>query len=129
RDMEYFLFKAVQWIGIALQEGKFRISQSEKELLRKFKCRQSSLNEWVYEENLVLGDFYGKSCSGMYTFYLEWAARNGYKKFPSILTFKEDICTLYNLEVTFTGSEKKASQQIFTRRIEPTEKELMYVPF
>lgn len=129
RDMEYFLYKAVYWIGVALQEGRFRISQSEKELLRKFKCRQSSLNEWVYEENLVLGDFYLKSCSGTYTFYLEWAERNGYKRLPSILTFKEDICTLYNLEVTFTGAEKRASQQIFTRRKEPTEKELLEVPF
>ena len=27
RDMEYFLYKAVYWVGVALQEGQFRISQ------------------------------------------------------------------------------------------------------
>ena len=129
RDMEYFLHKAVYWLGIALQEGKFRISQSEQELLRKFKCRQSSLNEWVYEDTLRLKDIYGKSALGLYTFYIEWAQRNGYMKLPSALTFKEDICTLFDVEIGFAGIEQKASQQIFTRRNEPTLKELEEAPF
>ena len=129
RDMEYFLYKAVYWVGVALQEGQFRISQSEQELLRKFKCRQSSLNEWIFEDNITLGDVYGKSVQGLYTFYIEWAQRNGYAKLPSVLTFKEDICALYNVEIMFTGPERRASQQIFGRRIEPTATELMEVPF
>lgn len=129
RDMEYFLYKAVHWVGVALKEGKFRISQSEQELLRKFKCRQSSLNEWIYEEHMTLKDFYGKSIPGLYSYYIEWAQRNGYTKFPSILTFKEDVCALYTLEIIFTGVEQRASQQIFTRRVEPTLTELEEVPF
>ena len=87
RDMEYFLYKAVYWVGIALQEGQFRISQSEKELLRKFKCRQSSLNEWLYEETMKLKDIYSKSVIFLYSLYIEWAQRNGYTKLPSVLTF------------------------------------------
>jgi putative DNA primase/helicase len=129
RDMEYFLYKAVYWLGIALQEGSFRISQSEQELLRKFKCRQSSLNEWIFEEHLTLGDIYGKGVLGLYTFYMEWAQNNGYTKLPSALTFKEDVCALFNVEIDYTGVEKRASQQIFTRRIEPTQYELLEVPF
>jgi phage/plasmid-associated DNA primase len=129
RDMEYFLYKAVYWLGIALQEGSFRISQSEQELLRKFKCRQSSLNEWVFEEHLTLGDVYGKGVLGLYAFYIEWAQNNGYTKLPSALTFKEDMCALYNVEIDYTGVEKRASQQIFSRRIEPTENQLLEVPF
>lgn len=129
RDMEYFLYKAVYWLGIALQEGQFRISQSEQELLRKFKCRQSSLNEWVFEDSITLKDVYHASVTGLYTVYLEWAQRNGYTKFPSVLTFKEDMCALYNVEIDFTGEERRASQQIFSRRIEPTNSELMEVPF
>lgn len=129
RDMEYFLYKAVYWVGIALQEGGFRISQSEQELLRKFKCRQSSLNEWIFEDNMTLKDVYGKGVLGLYTFYVEWAQKNGYSKIPSVLTFKEDICTLYNVEIDFTGEERRASQQIFTRRIAPTLAELEEVPF
>jgi hypothetical protein len=129
RDMEYFLYKAVYWVGVALQEGAFRISQSEQELLRKFKCRQSSLNEWVFEDHITLGDVYGKSVLGLYTFYIEWAQSNGYNKLPSALTFKEDMCALYNVEIDFIGEEQKASQQIFSRRIEPTKNELLEVPF
>lgn len=124
RDMEYFLYKAVYWVGIALKEGQFRISQSERELLRKFKCRQSSLNEWIYEENMKLKDIYNKGCMGLYSFYLEWAQKNSYQRFPSVLTFKEDICALFDVEVGYTGEERKASQQIFTRRKQPTEEEL-----
>ena len=128
-DMEYFLYKAVYWVGIALQEGQFRISQSEAELLRRFKCRQSSLNEWIFEDNITLGDIYGKGVSSLYSLYIEWAQTNGYQKLPSMLTFKEDICTLYNVEIEFTGEEHKASQQIFSRRKMPTKQELQEVPF
>lgn len=129
RDMEYFLYKAVYWVGVALQEGKFRISQTEQELLRKFKCRQSSLNEWVYEEGLMLKDIHGKSPLALYSFYIEWAQRNGYTKLPSALTFKEDICALYTVELEYVGEEQKVSQQIFLRRVEPTDAELKEVPF
>lgn len=129
RDMEYFLYKAVYWVGIALQEGQFKISQSEKELLRKFRCRQSSLNEWLYEERMTLNDIYGKGTQGLYSMYMEWAQNNGYSKLPSILTFKEDICTLYNVEICYTGEERKASQQVFGRKVVPTEEELKEVPF
>lgn len=129
RDMEYFLYKAVYWVGIALQEGQFRISQSEQELLRKFKCRQSSVNEWLYEDHMALKDIYNKSVLGTYSMYVEWANNNGYNKLPSVLTFKEDICALYSVEIDYTGTEKRASQQIFTRRTEPTYDELQEVPF
>lgn len=129
RDMEYFLYKAVYWVGIAMQEGQFRISQSEKELLRKFKCRQSSVNEWLYEDHITLEDIYQKPVLAMYTMYIEWAQSNGYTKLPSVLTFKEDICALYMVEIDFTGEEHRASQQIFTRRKAPTKQELQGVPF
>lgn len=129
RDMEYFLYKAVHWIGVALREGQFRISQSERELLRKFKCRQSSLNEWIYEETMRLKDIYGKGILSLYSFYIDWTQKNGYTRLPSVLTFKEDICALYDVEVGYVGIEQKASQQIFTRRKEPTLTELEEVPF
>lgn len=129
RDMEYFLFKAVYWVGIALQEGKFRISQSEQELLRKFKCRQSSLNEFIYEQAMTLGEIYGKGVLATYTMYTEWAINNGYKNLPSVLTFKEDICALYKVEIGSMNDTNKQSAQIFTRRVEPTPEELQEVPF
>ena len=130
RDMEYFLYKCVYWIGVALEEGKFRISQSEQELLRKFKCRQSSLNEWVYEENMNLSEIYGKGVLATYTFYTDWALKNGYRNLPSVLTFKEDICALYKVEImSLDNNSNKQSQQIFSRRVPPTDYELGTVPF
>lgn len=128
-DMEYFLYKAVYWLGVAFQEGKFRISQSEQELLRKFRCRQSSLNEWLYSENMSLGDIYNKSVSSLYTFYVEWATNNGYQKFPSSLSFKEDICALYEVEIGYNSEDRRASSQVFTRRKAPTVEQLKSVPF
>ena len=129
RDMEYFLYKAVYWVGKALAEGQFRISQSEQELLRKFKCRQSSLNEWVHEEMLKLKDVYGKGTLALYSLYIEWAQANGYQRLPSALTFKEDMCALYDLELGYLDDKQTTSSQIFTRRVTPTIEELEEVPF
>lgn len=130
RDMEYFLWKAVYWVGVALQEGQFRISQSEQELLRKFKCRQSSVNEWLYEDHITLADIYRKSVSALYSYYCEWSQRNGYQKLPSMLTFSEDICALYNVEIAYEDETKRrAVDKIFGRRIEPTKDELEETPF
>ena len=128
-DMEYFLYQAVYWLGIALREGQFRISQSEADLLRKFKCRQSSLNEWCYEENITLRDVYGKQINYLYSTYIEWAQKNGYQKLPSMLTFKEDICALYKVTPMYLDENKRATTQIFGRAKEPTLEELMEVPF
>lgn len=129
RDMEYFLYKAVYWIGVALKEGQFRISQSEADLLRKFKCRQSSFNEWLYEEQISLGDIYNKGTMALYSIYTEWALNNNYKNIPSSFTFCEDICTLYTVDLAFSGDERRSSQKIFTRRIKPTDEQLKEVPF
>lgn len=129
-DMEYFLWKAVYWVGVALQEGQFRISQSEQELLRKFKCRQSSVNEWLYEDNITLRDIYGKGVATQYQYYVEWAQRNGYQKIPSMLTFKEDMCALYNVEIAYVDeTHRRACDQVFARRVPPTDAELDEMPF
>lgn len=128
RDMEYFIYKAVQAIGLALKEGSFRISQSEQELLRKFKCRQSSLNEWVYENGMKLKDFYNTGTGFHYALYAEWCQKNGYK-LPSALSFKEDICMLFNLELRFKDGDQRAAAQIFTRATKPDDKELDSMPF
>lgn len=119
KDMEYFLFKAVEGIKQALEEGHFRINLSEQELLRKFRCRQSPLNEWLFEQNMTLGDIVGQRCMAMYTIYVEWARNNGYTKPMAMYSFKEDICSLYDVEVGFEVNENtkmKSSIQIFTKR-------------
>lgn len=125
RDMEYFLYNAVKWVGIAIQEGKFRISVSEGELLRQFKCRQSSLNEWLYEEDLTLAKFYKQSVNVMYALYTDWALANGYTHLPSMLSFKEDINALFGtIAVTENDPLTKGRRQIFTCNYVPIEEDL-----
>lgn len=119
KDMEYFLFKAVEGIKQALEEGHFRINLSEQDLLRKFRCRQSPLNEWLFEQGMTLGDIVGKRCMAMYTIYTEWARNNGYTKPMAMYSFKEDICSLYDVEIGFEANENpkiKSNIQIFTKR-------------
>lgn len=105
-DMEYFLFKAVQGIKIAIEEGRFRVSQSEKELLDTFKRRQSPLNEWLYENDMTIGDLQDKKCISLYNQFMEWCDGNGYSRKMTAFTFKEDICALYDMEIAFRSIEE-----------------------
>lgn len=100
-DMEYFLFKAVEAIKIALEEGRFRISQSEEHLLNMFRRRQSPLHEWLYENDMRLGDIHNVKCSILYKMYAGWCDDNGYTKKLTMFSFKEDLCALYDIEIDF----------------------------
>ena len=115
-DMEYFLFKAVEGIKIALEEGHFRISQSEQQLLETFKRRQSPLNEWLYESEIKLKDIHMKKCIVLYNIFAEWCRENGYNKIMNNFTFKEDICTIYDVEIDMIKVDGKISSQAFVKR-------------
>ena len=114
-DMEYFLFKAVEGIKLAIEEGRFRVTQSESQLLQIFKRRQSPLNEWLYEHEITLGDLHNKKCITLYAQFTEWHNLNGYTKPMSNFTFKEDICALYDLELRLDTSHGTPIQ-VFYRR-------------
>lgn len=115
-DMEYFLFKAVEGIKLAIEEGRFRIMHSENQLLEMFKRRQSALNEWIYELDIRVKDLNGKRCMTLYTQFVEWCANNGYTKKPVAYTFREDICSLYNISVRYKSlKEGEPPTQIFEK--------------
>ena len=115
-DMEYFLFKAVEGIMIALEEGRFRITQSEQQLLLLFKRRQNPLNEWLYDTNMTLGDVIGQKCIVLYKQFIEWCGDNGYSKLMTNFTFKEDMCALYGCYLKQIKEDGKPNTQIFDRR-------------
>lgn len=116
-DMEYFLFKAVEGIKLAIEEGRFRISQSENELLKLFKRRQSPINEWLYETNMTIGDLHQKRCIPLYSQFKGWCENNGYLKIMSNFSFKEEICALYDLDVDFIReNEQQQLTQAFIKR-------------
>ena len=116
QDMEYFLFKAVEGIKTAIEEGKFRITQSEQQLLEVFKRRQSPLNEWLYENELTVGHLHEKECLILYKQFIAWCEENGYSKKMSAYTFKEDMCTLYDVEIDMRKNDCGALKQSFVKR-------------
>ena len=116
-DMEYLFFKAVQGIMTAIEEGHFRINYSEDKLLYLFKRRQSPLNEWLYESNMTLGKLNGKRSSVLYSLFTDWCTRNGYTKIINAFSFKEEICALYDMELSLQISEEtNAPVQVFFKR-------------
>lgn len=116
-DMEYFLFKAVDAIKLALDEGHLKITQSEQHLLDLFKRRQSPLHEWLYDMEYTLKDFHNVKCSILYRQYRQWCEDNGYTKLLTMYSFKEDICSLFDLEIDFVKlSPESAPSQTFIKR-------------
>jgi putative DNA primase/helicase len=125
QDMEYLLFKSVEGIKLAIEEGRFRISTSEEELLNLFRRRQSPINEWLYENDMRIEDFHNKECLPLYNQYVEWCQQNGYGKLMTAFSFKESICALYDMELDRQQVEKRL-KQVFVKRgmFDP-----MYKPF
>lgn len=119
-DMEYFLFKAVEGIKEAIEEGRFKINRSEKNLLTLFRRRQSSINEWLFDNNLTTGDFHMKRTMEFYKEYCEWCVQNGYQLKVSHYSFREEICGLYDLDVDYEEPAKSITEvgrkQIFIKR-------------
>ena len=115
-DMQYFLFKAVEGIKLAIEEGRFRINQSEQQLLELFKRRQSPLNEWLYEHEISTKDLHKHKCVTLYKQFTEWCGNNGYNKLMTNFTFKEDICALYDMELDILREQGKAPTQVFYKR-------------
>ena len=123
QDMEYLLFKAVEGIKMAIEEGRFRISTSEEQLLNLFRRRQSPINEWLYENDMRLEDVHEKACLPLYNQYVEWCSQNGYGKLMTNFSFKESICALYDVELDRRKTER-GIQQLFVKRglFDPTYK-------
>ena len=127
QDMEYFLFKAVEGIKMALEEGHFRIMQSEEQLIRLFQRRQSPLNEWIHDCNITFGDLYEHNPKSLYSQFVVWCDENGYAKKLSSFTFKEDMCSLYDCEIRYINQDDKtAAKPIFFK---PGEVDLEFNPF
>lgn len=116
-DMEYFLFHAVEGIKLAIEEGRFKIMQSERQLLELFKRRQSALNEWLYDNDICVKDLNNRKCIVLYQQFVEWCNNNGYNKKLTSFTFREDICALYQMEVRCISlTEGAPPSQVFSKR-------------
>ena len=116
-DMEYFLFKAVEGIKLALSQGRFAINQSEERLLQLFKRRQSALHEWLYDNDIRLRDVHNVRCMALFNVFVGWCDANRYTRIMTMFTFREDMCALYDVEVDFVKQDGKVVPvQTFIRR-------------
>ena len=117
-DMEYFLYKAVEGVKQALEEGHFRINKSEEELLNIFKRGQSPINEWLYENSISLGDLHNHKCMALYNMFTQWCSNNGYNKVMSMFSFKDEICSLYDIDTRFATDDdsSRTPVQIFFKK-------------
>ena len=115
QDMEYFLYKAVQGIKTAIDEGHFRITYSEDRLINLFKRRQSPVNEWLYENEITLGDLHNAECAPLYAQFSDWCLRNGYQRPMTAFSFKEEIRSIFDLEIKFENCGAGSRQFYFKR--------------
>lgn len=68
-DMEYFFYKAVEAIHLALQRGGFTINTSEESLKLKFQLGQSNLKKWLQANQYRIKDFINKTTSDLFQEY------------------------------------------------------------
>lgn len=116
KDMEYFLFKAVEGIKEALEVGHMVITQSEEALIEQFRRRQSPLFEFLYEHDIRLKDLVGKPCMILYKQFSEWCDEAGYTKKLTMFTFREEICTTYDCYPDLAGDQVNKNKMVFKKR-------------
>lgn len=75
-DMEYFFYKAVEAIHLALQRGGFTISESEKALKLKFQIGQSNLKKWLQAYQKDISDIVNKTTTDLFQEYKTFCIEN-----------------------------------------------------
>lgn len=99
KDMEYFLYKAVKAIGEVIERNGFTINTTSQALLQRFKCRQSAVNEWLFDTGMKMRDVHGKRCQTLYTQHVAWCAMSGYKHVVPLNSFKEEVAAAMGVTV------------------------------
>lgn len=75
-DMEYFFYKAVQGIHLALQRGGFTINTSEEKLKLKFQIGQSNLKKWLQSYQYDISDLLHKTTTELFQDYKTFCLEN-----------------------------------------------------
>lgn len=109
KDMEYFLYKSVKAIGEVIERNGFTINSTSEALLQRFKCRQSGVNEWLFDSGIRIRDLHNKRCQVIYSQYVAWCAMNGYKNVQTINTFKEEVAAAMGMTVDLLQDENKSA--------------------
>lgn len=117
RDMEYFIFKAVEAVSQALEVGHMVITQGEDQLIEQFRRRQSAFFEFVYEYDLRLKDIILKPCMTLYKQFSEWCDSAGYVKKITMFSFREEVTKMYDCYTDQMGGDgPDKNKMVFKRR-------------
>ena len=69
------------------------------------------------ETDMTIGDLQEQKCLALYTQFKEWCEQNGYNKIMTNYTFKDDICALYDMEISMIKKDNKTVPiQVFYKR-------------
>ena len=105
-DMEYFFYKAVEAIHLALQRGGFIINESEQALKLKFQIGQSNLKKWLQSFQICISDLAHKSTSELFQEYKSFCIENNCT--PSTKNnFIEELLTETDLMLDFDKGAKE----------------------
>lgn len=105
-DMEYFLYKAVQGIHLALQRGSFTISTSEASLKLKFQIGQSNLKKWLQSYQYNIKDLLHKTTTEMFQDYKTFCIENNCNS-STKQNFVDELLVETDLMLDFDKGEKE----------------------
>ena len=100
------MFKAVKAIGEVIERNGFTINSTSETLLQRFKCRQSGVNEWLFDTGIRIRDLHKRRCQVIYSQYVAWCAMNGYRNVQTINTFKEEVSAAMGMTVDLLQDER-----------------------
>lgn len=104
-DMEYFFYKAVQGIHLALRRGSFTINNSEENLKLKFQIGQSNLKKWLQAYQYTLKDLLHQTMRELFQQYKTFCIESNCNA-STLQTFGDDLLVETDLLWDFdTGSK------------------------
>ena len=105
-DMEYFFYKAVQGIHLALQRGSFTINTSSDELKLRFQIGQSNLKKWLQLFQYSIKDLVNKRITDLFQDYKTFCIESNCN-YSTAYNFREELLVETDLLADFDQGEKE----------------------
>lgn len=105
-DMEYFFYKAVNAIHLALQRGSFTINTSEENLKLKFQIGQSNLKKWLQAYQMSISDLVNKTTTELFQSYKTFCLENNCNA-SNKSTFIDELLSETDLLLDFDKGQRE----------------------
>ena len=124
-DMEYFFYKAVEAIHLALERGHFLINTSEESLKLRFQVGQSNIKKWLQAYQFSIKDLVNKRLRDLFQEYKVFCIENNSNAGGS-WTFKDDLLTETDLLASFDPGEKEYYLERYSN--DPRPEDYIFIP-